>query len=126
MRMISKTLLYALALVSSSVPGGDSSAVTAGDLQKICTGSSAGSKAACRFYILGISQGVTLGMSIADGKTKGGRPCIPDNTPSQALELAVKMKLGQDLMVYPEDKKLDASGVIGAILVDTFPCRNTR
>lgn len=34
----------------------------------------------------------------------------------------LKMKLGQDLIVYPDDRKLDASGVVGAILVSTFPC----
>ena len=119
-------LLYALAFVPSAGAAGSGGAMTGGDLQEICTNPSAESKAACRFYILGITQGVSLGMSIADGKTKGGRPCIPDNTSGSALELAVKMKLGQDLMVYPEDKKLEASGLIGAILVNTFPCQKTH
>jgi len=100
--------------------------MTGGDLQDICTSSSADGKSACRFYILGITQGLSMGMNIADGKTKGGRPCIPDDTSSQTLELTVKMKLGQILMVFPEDKTLDASGVIGAILVNTFPCRKAR
>jgi hypothetical protein len=36
------------------------------------------------------------------------------------------MKLGQDLMVFPEDKKLDAAGLISAILVHTFPCDKVR
>lgn len=65
-------------------------------------------------------------MMVADGMTKGGRPCIPEDISGSALELAVKMKLGQVLMVYPDDKKLDASGLIGAILVQTFPCRKVR
>ena len=98
-------------------------AMTAGDLQEICIASDAGSKLACRFYILGITQGIDLGMSIADGKTQGGRPCVPENASASALELAVKMKLGQDLMVFPNDRKLDASGLVGAILIRTFPCR---
>ena len=102
------------------------SAMTGADLQQICTDPSADGKAACRFYVLGITQGISLGISIADGKTKGGRPCIPDNTPADTLELAVKMKLGQDLMVYPEDKKLAASGLIGAVLINAFPCRKPR
>lgn len=100
--------------------------MTAGDLQEICIGSSAESKAACRFYLFGITQGVSMGMSIADGKTQGGRPCVPDNLPSAAIELAVKMKMGQDLMVFPDDRKLDASGVVSAALVSTFPCRKTN
>lgn len=64
-----------------------------------------------------------MGMGIADGKTQGGRPCVPDDVSASDIELAVKMKLGSDLMVYPDDCKLDASGVVGAVLVSTFPCR---
>lgn len=93
------------------------------DLQVICTSPSPESKAACRFYILGVTQGVAAGMLIADGKTQAKtRPCVPDNVSGAALELAVKMKLGADLMVYPQDKQLDASGLIAAILVNTYPC----
>src|SRR5215470_3401958 len=104
----------------------DEKAMTAGDLQQICIDSSAESKAACRFYLLGITQGVSMGIAIADGKTQGGRPCIPDDLSASAIELAVKMKLGQELMVFPDDRKLDASGVVGAILVSTFPCSKPK
>ena len=100
--------------------------MTAEDLREICIGASAEAKASCRFYLLGITQGVSMGMAIADGKTQGGRPCIPDNISAAAIELTVKMKLGQDLMVYPDDQKLDAAGLVAAILVSTFPCRKTN
>ena len=101
----------------------EAKAMTAEDLREICVGASAESKASCRFYLLGITQGISMGMAIADGKTQGGRPCLPDDLSSSAIELTVKMKLGQDLMVYPDDQRLDASGVVAAILVSTFPCR---
>ena len=125
------TALLLLTLCCSTIVGvnpskrasADEKAMTAGDLQEICIGSSAESKAACRFYLLGITQGISMGMSIADGKTQGGRPCIPDDLSAAAIELAVKMKMGSDLMVYPDDRKLDASGLVSAILVSTFPCR---
>jgi preprotein translocase subunit SecG len=123
MRTVIAAFLCSAVLVSPVAAADSSGAMNGGDLQDICTSSSAEAKAACRFYILGVTQGITMGMSIADGKTHGGRPCIPDDTPGSALELAVKTKLGQDLMVYPEDKKLEASGLIGGILVSTFPCR---
>ena len=126
MRAVIGALLCTLAFVSPAGAADNGGAMTGGDLQEICTDPSAEGKAACRFYILGITQGVSLGMNIADGKTKNGRPCIADNTSGSALELAVKMKLAQDLMVYPEDKKLEASGLIGAILVNTFPCRKAH
>ena len=125
------TALLLLTLCCSTIVGvnpskrasADEKAMTAGDLQELCIDSSAESKAACRFYLLGITQGISLGMSIADGKTQGGRPCIPENLSASAIELAVKMKMGADLMVYPDDRKLDASGAVSAILVSTFPCR---
>ena len=101
----------------------EETAMTAGDLQQICIGSSAESKAACQFYLLGITQGISMGMSIAEGKTQGGCPCVPENLSASAIELAIKIKMGQDLMVFPDDRKLDASGFVGAILVSTFPCR---
>lgn len=56
------------------------------------------------------------------GKMQGGRPCVPDDLSASAIELAVKMKLGEELMVFPDDRKLDASGVVSAILVSAFPC----
>jgi hypothetical protein len=115
--------LTIVGVTQSKSAAAESEAMTAGDLQQICIGSSAESKAACRFYLLGITQGISMGMSIADGKTQGGRPCVPENLSASAIELAVKMKLGQDLMVFPDDRKLDASGAVGGILVSTFPCR---
>jgi hypothetical protein len=35
--------------------------MTVGDLQQICTDASAESKSACKFYILGVAQGIRLG-----------------------------------------------------------------
>jgi hypothetical protein len=115
-------VVLSLMLTSVSLFAADVT-MTAGDLQEICAGSSPESKAACRFYILGVVQGIASGMSIADGKTGGGRPCVPEQSPASALELAVKLKLGQELMVFPDDRKLDASGVVTAIIVHTFPCK---
>lgn len=114
---------YACALqISGSALAADG-AMTAGDLQQICIGSSAESKAACRFYILGIVHGIDVGMNIPDGKTQGGRPCIPENLPGSALELAVKKRMREVLMLYPDDRKLDASGFVGGMIIDGFPCR---
>lgn len=113
-------------LFTSTSALAEDASMTVGELQQLCIGSSADSKAACRFYILGISQGITLGMSIADGKTQVGRPCVPENISSAALELVVKMKIGEDLMVFPDDRKLDASGFISAIFFKSFPCRKPK
>jgi len=111
------------ACLSAPAARADESAMTAGDLQAICMGTDAETKAACRFYILGISQGIDIGLEMADGKVSGGRACVPADTSSSTLEMAVKMKLGEDLMMFPDDRKIDASGFVGAVLLKTFPCR---
>jgi len=113
-------------LVPTLVASSENHSMTTGDLQQICLGSDEASKNACRFYILGVTQGVDLGMSIADGKTAGGRPCIPENIPGETLELAVKMKLGQDLMVFPADRNLEAAGFVAGVLVTTFRCSKSK
>ena len=118
--------LLVVALLFSYAIDAQAQAMTAGDLQALCVEPDAASKTACRFYILGMSQGISVGMNIAEGKTRGGRPCVPEGVSSSALELAVKMKMGQDLLVFPDDRKLDASGFIGAILVNTFPCQQKK
>lgn len=119
--------LTMVGVTQSKHAAAEDKAMTAGDLQQICIDSTAASKTACRFYLLGITQGISLGMEIADGKTQGGRrPCVPEDLSASAIELAVKIKLGQDLMVYPDDRNLEASGVVGAILVSTFPCRSSK
>ena len=101
-------------------------AMTAGDLQQVCVGADAASKAGCRKYILGIAQGIGIGLALADRTAHVGRPCIPSDASASSLELIVKMKLGQDLTVFPEDRKLDAAGFIGAVLARQFPCKAAK
>jgi hypothetical protein len=77
MRLMALLLLTVCGLTTVGVTqskrsNADGTAMTAGDLQQICIGSSAESKAACRFYLLGITQGISMGMGIADGKTQKG------------------------------------------------------
>jgi len=109
--------------LATAAPEEQPQAMTAGDLQQICVGSDSVSKTACRMFIYGVTQGVSVGMAIADGRTNAKRPCVPANLSSAAMELAVKIKLGEDLTVFPDDKRLDASGFIGAALSSTFPCQ---
>src|ERR1700685_2682343 len=51
--------------------------MSAGDLQQLCAGTDHVSVNVCRVYILGVTEGITLGMNIAAGKTAGSRPCVP-------------------------------------------------
>ncbi|MGH8131976.1 MAG: Rap1a/Tai family immunity protein [Steroidobacteraceae bacterium] len=95
-------------------------AMTAGDLQQLCVGSDHVSQNACRIYILGVTQGIAVGMHIADGKSRAGRPCVPAGISAEALELMLKRKLAG--LASPADRDGDASGFIAAALICAYPC----
>jgi Ssp1 endopeptidase immunity protein Rap1a len=95
--------------------------MTAGDLQQLCVGTDHVSVNVCRVYILGVTEGITLGMNMAAGRTQGGRPCVPKDISGDALELALKKRLAA--LTSPADLDGDASRFIGAALAAAFPCR---
>jgi Rap1a immunity proteins len=116
-----KSLLAALAitgmLLTSGAAAADENAMTAGDLQQLCLGSDTTSKNVCRIYILGVVQGIEVGLNM-----RGRRPCVPATTSAESLQQTIKSKLDEDLTAVPSDKNLVASGIIGGIVARTFPC----
>jgi len=96
--------------------------MTAGDLHELCNGTDHVSKNACRIYILGITQGIAVGLQIAEGKSGGGRPCVPQSVSGDALEQNVKVKLDADLAAAPAKRDLDASAFIANVLATSYPC----
>lgn len=109
-------------LISAGSPASEGRAMTAADLHQLCHGSDTTSKNVCRIYILGVVQGIEVGLNIADGKGMGARPCIPKKTSAEVLEEAVKLSLAEDLTRVPSDRNVYASGIIGEIMVKVFPC----
>jgi hypothetical protein len=96
--------------------------MSAADLQQLCGGSDHVSKNVCRVYILGVTQGITLGLSLADGKTHGSRPCVPAQISGESLEDTVKAKLDKRLAANPAEGEREAADVIGAALASAYPC----
>jgi hypothetical protein len=94
----------------------------AADLQQLCLGSDTTSKNVCRIYIVGVVQGIEVGLNIADKKGVGARPCIPKHTSAEVLEVAVKLSLAEDLTRVPSDRNVYGSGIIGGVMVKMFPC----
>lgn len=120
MRNAAIVLTLLAALVSAAAPAQE--VMTAGDLQQLCAGSDHVSKNVCRVYILGVTQGITLGMNIANGKSRGGRPCVPADTSGESLEQSLKTKLDQHLATTPADQQREAAEVIGIVLASSYPC----
>jgi len=84
---------------------------------------------ACRFYVLGVVQGVGLG----DGTTfdasrkqmverKKTIFCIPDDMSQVQMVSLVRDLLALEFKGYPEDRKLAAAGVVAGIMHTRFPC----
>ena len=121
MKYITLTLIVFAALLGTA-SGSEENAMTTGDLHELCSGTDHVSKNACRIYILGITQGIAVGLQIADGKSTGGRPCVPESVSGDALEQKVTAKLGADLAASPAKRNLDASGFIAAVLASAYPC----
>jgi hypothetical protein len=115
-----------LLLAGPAAAGPETTVITAGDLQQLCLGTDTTSKNVCRVYILGVTQGIRLGMNIAAGKIKGGRPCIPEALSGDALEFSVKSRLGEHLARVPADRNLDASAFIATLMVAKYPCPQAK
>lgn len=85
-----------------------------GDLQQICNGSDLESKAACKFYIMGYTQGIK---SLIPRK-----PCVPDSMQFAIIENTVKSKMNALLQAHPTDANMEASGALAAILINLYQC----
>lgn len=122
-----RSLAIVLALMGALLSTAASSAepvMSAGDLQQLCAGTDHVSVNVCRVYILGVTEGISLGMSIASGKTPGSRACVPGDISGDALELAVKKKL--EALSSAAERDADASRFIGAALAAAYPCRGAQ
>jgi hypothetical protein len=90
------------------------------DLKTLCTGADDVSKAACKFYILGVADGI----DVANAATSEHKTfCLSDGISGPAMTFAVKKSIGEDLMMFPADKDLPANGFVGAALATQFPCK---
>lgn len=116
-------LIVVLLLAAANAPA-DSMKVS--DIELLCKTNND----ACRFFIWGFAQGVDIRESVADkrvgGKFAERKPmlfCLPDNETSQTLMLKFKLKLAEDLVVFPNDRTEEASGFALGILITLFPCK---
>ena len=96
------------------------SAMTAGDLKELCSGSDHVSHNVCRVYILGVTEGITQGLAIA--AANGAKACIPEDISAEQLEKTLKARLEQDLSRSPAQSTQDAAVFLGAALAEAFPC----
>jgi len=123
MRWMAIIVVSLAASLATLAPARSEPAMTAGDLQQLCTGEDHVSRNACRIYILGVTQGIGVGVRMTRGNAATGTPCVPADISAETLEQTVKARLAEDLAKRPADRDLEASGFIGAVLLSAFPCK---
>ena len=104
------------------------------DLYKICTSSAEIDKSSCRFYLLGLFEGAGFEASTqkdesgnrVERKDKDKPYCVPDELPVSAMEFLVKMRMGEDLVMFPQDSELAAAGFVMAIIQIQYPCHKAK
>jgi len=99
-------------------------AMTAADLKELCAGSDHVSRNVCRIYILGVTEGISQGLSIAAGK--GAKACIPEGVSAERLETTIKARLEADLSHSPARGTADAAAFLSTALAEAFPCSGSR
>jgi hypothetical protein len=121
-----KKLVLILALVACG--RAEAGELTAGVLYSFCTTNDKVTRTACRFYVLGVVQGIELGDGAVLGD--GGRFtvkkktifCAPENTQDSQFVDIFQQSMKKLMAIYPDDAKLSAVGVIGAAMKRAFPC----
>jgi hypothetical protein len=113
------TIVAAAAVLALTAATPREPAMTAGDLAQLCGGSDHVSVNACRIYMLGVTQGIAVGMRMAAAKSPRSRACVPAETSAEDLEALLKKKLAA---LDPDSGPRDAAGFIGAALAAAFPC----
>jgi hypothetical protein len=121
-KMIARYFVYGLLLSLSAGVAATDKEMSAGEFEQMCLDTTAEITNACQFFILGIWPGISLAINIADGKARGGRPCFPSDISNSALATAIRLNLRRLLAAFPDERKLDAAGIVGAVIVKTFPC----
>ena len=117
------TIAAAAAALFLTAAAPEEPAMTASDLAQLCGGTDHVSVNACRVYILGVTQGIAVGIRMASGKSAASRACVPAGISADELEAALKKKLAA---LDAETGRHDAAGFIGAALAAAFPCKGGR
>jgi hypothetical protein len=113
------TILTAAVLPLLLAAASDQPAMTAADLAQLCTGTDHVSVNVCRTYILGVTQGIDVGVHLAGGHSGARRPCVPPGISAEELEKTVKQRLAT---LDAAAGARDAAGFIADVLLKSFPC----
>ena len=88
------------------------------DLKDICSTKIVRARV-LRFYILGVTEGASVGAGVANDHSHF---CIPEGVSSRDMVVAVKKAMTKDLASFPQDKDMPAVSFVGAAMTEAYPC----
>ena len=97
--------------------------LTVSNFEEICSRSDSGSKQACQYYILGVTEGVTEAANLV-----GDKPhfCIPEDVSLTNVEALIKKAIDDDLKIHPADRDLAAIDFVLEAAHKAYPCRGAK
>ena len=124
MRYVTAVILTFLGLAGSlGVSAKDAAQPLTGEkLLAVCNSQHQSDKALCRYYIIGVTSGIKLGLYMASETPAHQRPCLPRVATGSTLEAIVVPSMARDFAAHPSLAKDDAAFAIAANLSDVFPC----
>lgn len=121
---VMKAIITALVLMASVMaPKAFAGRMTTADLISICGGSEEVTQNACKFYILGVTEGTSLAAGLAADK---GHFCIPEGVTATEMVLVFRRVVQQDIRAFPADLEMPAVSMVGAIMQREYPCRGMK
>jgi hypothetical protein len=93
--------------------------LTSADLLTVCTDKAAASQTACKFYIVGVAEGLEMGTQDPTDKV-----CVPGDTSSDQLQAAFVTNISKALGLDQSNNGIPAAEGVAAALDLAYPCPN--
>jgi hypothetical protein len=127
LRTVVLTLIALTVTLMAAVERVQADTMKVSDVENICRTNND----TCKFFIFGLAQGLSIRESMSDQVTPNGqyrerKPvlfCLPENVSANVLMMAFKVKVAEDLAVFPDDRNLEGPGFSVGVLLRLFPCQ---
>lgn len=108
-----------IAAPATAAPAPAPEVMSAATLRSYCSSKDSGLRRLCSIYILGVTQGISIGSSPdANSKLK----CIRDDLTESEMVNAFMSVSSALKIAYPSDMDAPAVSIVGAAMAQKFPC----
>jgi Rap1a immunity proteins len=119
MRTAALLAIVGVLLATDVSSGSDKHSLTAYELAQMCQGRERND---CNLYVHGVLQGIAVGLDMADGRARSGRPCVPKSVSNDQVEAGVIKNLIEVTGFSAQYRDEETSNFLGMIMGSKFPC----